>query len=227
MGADLVVTAVCRVIYLVYFVVTVLAVVQNGFMFLPHTTEMTETQLLFPPRVCFPLPANATMAADCPNEVCRHGGAGSLLKHGCVGSFVYIASSLCLIFAALTMAAFAAADLRSRYGRGASRAMVSGMGLVLAVVFLQAALATICAARETTDFLIAARAAWAGDAREPTVIEKPGAGVLWAAVGLSVIASFLTLADAIKIGRLANASERPSRIEKGSRPAEVAPLDKL
>ena len=43
MGADLVVTAVCRVIYLVYFVVTVLAVVQNGFMFLPHTTEMTET----------------------------------------------------------------------------------------------------------------------------------------------------------------------------------------
>ena len=116
---------------------------------------------------------------------------------------------------------------RRSEGRGASRAMVSGMGLVLAVVFLQAALATICAARETTDFLIAARAAWAGDAREPTVIEKPGAGVLWAAVGLSVIASFLTLADAIKIGRLANASERPSRIEKGARPAEVAPPDKL
>lgn len=217
MGPDLVVPVLCRVVFLVYFIVTVIAVVQNGFMFLPHTTEMTETQLLFPPRVCFPLPANASAATDCPNDVCRHGGAGALLRHGCVGSFVYIASSLSLIFAALTMAAFAVADLRSRYGRGASRAMVGGMGLVLAVVFLQAALTTLCAARETTDFLTAARAAWAGDAREPTIIEKPGPGVLWAATGLSVIASFLTLADAIII----------VRIEKGAQPVEVAPPDKL
>lgn len=74
MGPDLVVTVVCRVVFLVYFVVTVIAVVQNGFMFMPHTTEMTETQLLFPPRVCFPLPSNATAATDCPNDVCRHGG---------------------------------------------------------------------------------------------------------------------------------------------------------
>ena len=217
MGPDLVVPVLCRVVFLVYFIVTVIAVVQNGFMFLPHTTEMTETQLLFPPRVCFPLPANASAATDCPNDVCRHGGAGALLRHGCVGSFVYIASSLSLIFAALTMAAFAVADLRSRYGRGASRAMVGGMGLVLAVVFLQAALTTLCAARETTYFLTAARAAWAGDAREPTIIEKPGAGVLWAATGLSVIASFLTLADTIII----------ARIEKGAQPVEVAPPDKL
>ena len=152
--------------------------------------------LVFPIRTCFPIP-NATMPQGrMPADQCRHPGDAMLPRNACVGSFVYIASSFTLAVQLIAMLAYRSSTL-SRYNRAAGE-MVAGMGYFLGCGFAQACLATLCAAREASDFLVGASAAW-GDPREPAL--NGNVGVLWGCSALSAVLVVVTFVDAFLIAR--------------------------
>jgi len=193
-------SAFARLVYVVWAVVVFLSIAQIATLFLPHETDMDA--LVFPIRTCFPVP-NATAAAGapaCPADQCRHPGDAMLPRNACVGSFVYIASSFTLAVQVIAMLAYTIVDALSRYNRaGASREMVAGMGYFLGCGFAQACLATLCAAREASDFLVGASAAWGADPREPAL--NGNVGVLWGCAALSAVLVVVTFVDAFLIAR--------------------------
>ena len=187
-----------RIVYLVWAAVVFLSISQIATLFLPHDTDMDA--LVFPIRTCFPIP-NATMpqGPECPADQCRHPGDAMLPRNACVGSFVYIASSFTLAVQLIAMLAYTIVDALSRYNRAASREMVAGMGYFLGCGFAQACLATLCAAREASDFLVGASAAWGADPREPAL--NGNVGVLWGCSALSALLVVVTFVDAFLIAR--------------------------